>query len=157
MLLLNCPAYPICLVRVEICLKGGLSCIRVEHRFSMSFRSLTFPSAVLNSSESGICPHRAFQLHLSAYAAARLVLMVSLSKRSWVHCTSSVPGMSFSPIKCITEGTISGRILSQIARTPLILEITPDDWQEATEVVIPKKQRIFVRRNSDVLHSSMLK
>ena len=53
--------------------------------------------------------------------------------------TSSAPGLSFSQIKCITKGTISGWVLSQLAMTPLVLGITPDDWQEATEVLIPKK------------------
>jgi len=52
---------------------------------------------------------------------------------------SSAPGLSFAQIKCISEGTISGRVLSQLAMTPLVLGITPADWQEATEVLIPKK------------------
>jgi len=54
--------------------------------------------------------------------------------------TSSAPGISFSQIKCITEDTISGLVLSQIARAPLVLlRITPNDLEEATKVLIPKK------------------
>ena len=53
--------------------------------------------------------------------------------------TSAAPGISFAQIKCITEDTTSGLVLSQIARTPLALGITPNDWQEATKVLIPKK------------------